>query len=40
MWGHSLRSLELDLHIYKNIFGVDTLPTERETEVHPTERTS
>ncbi|HLB47661.1 MAG TPA: anaerobic glycerol-3-phosphate dehydrogenase subunit GlpA [Anaerolineales bacterium] len=40
MWGHSLRSLELDLHIYKNIFGVDTLPTERETEVYPTERTS
>ncbi|MEK7311603.1 MAG: anaerobic glycerol-3-phosphate dehydrogenase subunit GlpA [Chloroflexota bacterium] len=40
MWGHSLRSLELDLHIYKNIFGVDTLPTGREIEVYPTEKTS
>lgn len=40
MWGHSLRSLELDLHIYKNILGIDTLPTEREIEVYPTEKTS
>jgi hypothetical protein len=40
MWGHSLRSLELDLHIYRSILGVDTLPTEREIEVYPTERTS
>jgi glycerol-3-phosphate dehydrogenase len=40
MWGHSLRSLELDLHIYKNILGVDTLATEREIEVYPTEKTS
>ncbi|HLF00739.1 MAG TPA: anaerobic glycerol-3-phosphate dehydrogenase subunit GlpA [Anaerolineales bacterium] len=40
MWGHGLRSLELDLHIYKNILGVDTLPTEREIEIYPTEKTS
>jgi glycerol-3-phosphate dehydrogenase len=40
MWGHSLRSLELDLHIYHNLLGVDTLPTEREIEVYPTEKTS
>ncbi|MBI5290550.1 MAG: anaerobic glycerol-3-phosphate dehydrogenase subunit A [Chloroflexi bacterium] len=40
MWGHSLRSLELDLHIYRSILGLDTLPTEREIEVYPTERTS
>jgi glycerol-3-phosphate dehydrogenase len=39
-WGHSLRSLELNLHIYKNILSVDTLPTEREIEVYPTEETS
>jgi len=40
MWGHSLRSLELDLHIYQNILGVDSLPTERDIEVYPTEKTS
>lgn len=40
MWGHSLRSLELDLHIYFNLLGVDRLPTEREMEVYPTEKTS
>jgi len=40
MWGHSLRSLELDLHIYHNILGVQNLPTEREMEVYPTEKTS
>lgn len=40
MWGHSLRSLELNLHIYHNLLGVDTLPTERELEVYPTEKTS
>ncbi|MBM4424270.1 MAG: anaerobic glycerol-3-phosphate dehydrogenase subunit A [Chloroflexi bacterium] len=40
MWGHSLRSLEFDLHIYRNLLGVDTLPVEREIEVYPTEQTS
>ncbi len=40
MWGHSLRSLELDLTIYRNLLGVDSLPTEREIEVYPTEKTS
>ncbi|MEK7784902.1 MAG: anaerobic glycerol-3-phosphate dehydrogenase subunit A, partial [Chloroflexota bacterium] len=40
MWGHSLRSLELDLHIYRNILGVQNLPTEREMEMYPTEKTS
>lgn len=40
MWGHSLRSLELDLHIYRNVLGVQNLPAEREMEVYPTEKTS
>lgn len=40
MWGHSLRSFELGLNIYKNILGVDTLPTGREIETYPTEKTS
>ena len=40
MWGHSLRSLELDLHLYHNILGVTGLPIEREMEVYPTEKTS
>ncbi len=40
MWGQSLRSLELDLHIYLDILGVDKLPVEREIETYPTEKTS
>ena len=40
MWGHSLHSLELNLNIYKTILGVDSLKTEQEVEVYPTERTS
>jgi glycerol-3-phosphate dehydrogenase len=40
MWGHSLRSLELDLHIYLSLLGVDRLPTGRDIEVYPTEKTS
>jgi glycerol-3-phosphate dehydrogenase len=40
MWGQSLRSLELNLNIYKNILGVDGLQTDQEVEVYPTERTS
>lgn len=40
MWGHSLRSLELDLNIYQNILGLESLPTENEIEIYPSERTS
>ncbi len=40
MWGLSLRSLELDLRIYRGILGVDKLPVEREIETYPTEQTS
>jgi glycerol-3-phosphate dehydrogenase len=40
MWGHSLHSLELNLNIYKTILGVDSLKTEQEVEVYPTEKTS
>ncbi len=40
MWGYGLRSLELDLNIYHNLLGLDTLPTDRELEVYPTEKTS
>lgn len=40
MWGHSLRSLELDLHIYRDLLGVDRLPTEGKVEIYPSEKTS
>ena len=40
MWGHSLRSLELDLHIYHNLLGVTQLPAGRDFETYPTEKTS
>jgi glycerol-3-phosphate dehydrogenase len=39
-WGHSLRSLELDLHIYHNLLGVESLSTEQDIEIYPTEKTS
>ena len=40
MWGHSLRQLELDLRIYREILGADRLPLSRTPEVYPTERTA
>jgi glycerol-3-phosphate dehydrogenase len=40
MWGANLRQLELDLDIYRNLLGADRLPTAREPEVYPTERTA
>src|SRR3990170_4498427 len=36
MWGASLRQLELDLNIYRNLLGADRLPTARDPEVYPT----
>ncbi len=40
MWGANLRQLELDLNIYRNLLGADRLPTVREPEVYPTEKTA
>ncbi len=40
MWGANLRQMELDLNIYRNLLGADRLPTLREPEEYPTERTA
>ncbi|HLE28319.1 MAG TPA: FAD-dependent oxidoreductase [Anaerolineales bacterium] len=40
MWGANLRQMELDLNIYRNLLGVDRLPTAREPEEYPTEKTA
>lgn len=40
MWGANLRQLELDLNIYRNLLGADRLPTARDPEVYPTEKTA
>ena len=40
MWAANLRQLELDLNIYRDLLGADRLPTLREPEEYPTERTA
>jgi glycerol-3-phosphate dehydrogenase len=40
MWGANLRQMELDLNIYRNLFGAERLPTLRSPEVYPTEKTA
>jgi glycerol-3-phosphate dehydrogenase len=40
MWGANLRQLELDLNIYRNLFGAERLPTLRPPEAYPTEKTA
>jgi len=40
MWGANLRQLELDLNIYRNLLGADRLPTAREPEIYPTEKSA
>ena len=39
-WGQSLRQLELDLTLYRNLLGVDRLPRARPPEAYPTEKTA
>jgi hypothetical protein len=40
MWGANLRQMELDLNIYRNLLGADRLPTLRQPEAYPTEKTA
>lgn len=40
MWGANLRQLELDQNIYRNLFGVESLPLKREPEEYPSEKTA
>jgi glycerol-3-phosphate dehydrogenase len=40
MWGANLRQMELDLNIYRNLFGAERLPTIRPPEAYPTEKTA
>jgi glycerol-3-phosphate dehydrogenase len=40
MWGANLRQMELDLNIYRNLFGVNRLPTARAPEAYPSEKTA
>jgi glycerol-3-phosphate dehydrogenase len=40
MWGASLRQMELDLNIHRNLLGVDRLAVARPPEVYPTEKTA
>jgi glycerol-3-phosphate dehydrogenase len=39
-WGANLRQMELDLNIYRNLFGAERLPTLRPPEAYPTEKTA
>ncbi len=40
MWGANLKQMELDLNIYRDLLGADQLPTKREVEAYPTERSA
>lgn len=40
LWGHNLRQAELDLHIYRDLFGLDRLPAAGKIESYPTEKTA
>ncbi|HUN21865.1 MAG TPA: anaerobic glycerol-3-phosphate dehydrogenase subunit GlpA [Anaerolineales bacterium] len=40
LWGQTLVQTELDLHIYRNLLGLDRLPTSYDVELYPSERTS
>lgn len=40
LWGQNLRQAALDLRIYRDVLGLDRLPSARNIETYPTEKTS